>query len=356
MANLSRTISLALFLVLLAPSAFAISQNSSAIVELAVFSVPRGQQFSVDPFMIKGSQSYAVVSNGEVYGIFVSGLPIFEDRPLTAPDEIENALTAYYASQNYSPGVTFEDVHAGIASVSDDYQKGEDKCRILTGTDRTECKSFEGCQKACYSVTSFCLNIALGSGRAFVDEIWEFENNSIALDSAYLNESTAYAQLLDGITHAEAVAYLDALMGVNRAATTASKSALYDGYSYCFEPDYALPVITNMQLTAQKRYALSEPFFTLAEKAKLVRSRTSNALEAMSAQAKDEAAAQAAKDAALAAQNAPPEPLQNASSPEPAAQADSGFPIALAGAGILALMIIAGIYLAFFSKKKGKGL
>ena len=359
MAHLSRTLSLALFLMLFAPSAFAISQNSSAIMEFAVFSVPRGQQFSVEPFPLKDTQAFAVMSNNEVYGIFVSGFPILENRPLTAPDEIENALTAYYTYQNYSPNVTFDDVHAGIASVSDDYQKGEDKCRILTGTDRTECKSFEGCQKACYSVTSFCRNIALGTGRAFVDEIWEFENNSILLDSAYLNESTAYSALLDGITHEEAKAYLNALMGVNRAATTASKSALYDGYSYCFEPDYALPVITNMQLTAQKRYALSEPFFTLTEKAKQVRSRTSKALEAMSAQAKDEAAAQAAKDAALAAQNPPAAPAQNESAPEPlpaAPSQDSGFPIALAGAGILALMIIAGIFLAFFSKKKGKGL
>ncbi len=347
--------------ILLSGAASAITQNSAAILEFASFAVPHGAQFSIQPFPYRGSDCFAVVSGGEIYGIFESGLPLFEDTPLTAPDDIENALTAYYAYQNYSPNITFNDVHAGLLSVMANYHKGEAKCRILTGTDRTACTSFETCQKACYSVTSFCMPIALGTGRAFVNEIWKFENSSKLLGAAYLNESVAYSSLQDGITYGEAKAYLDTLISLNRAATTASKSALYDGYSYCFEPDYALPVITNMQLTAQKRFAQSEPFFTLTEQAMAVRNRTSTALEAMSLQQRDAQAAQAAKDAALAAQKAADAAAQNASTSaqQPAAQAsqpDSGFPLALAGAGLLGVIFIVGIYFAFFSKKKKKVL
>ena len=347
---------LAFSLIMLMPVAFALSSNSSSILAFAQFSVPHGAQFSVRPFPLQGSQAFAVVSNGTIYGIFASGLPVLEDAPLTAPDDIEAALSAYYTSQDYSPNISFSDVHAGLLSVAGNYEKGEAKCRILTGADRTACTSFESCQKACYSVTSFCLNIALGSGRPFVNEIWKFENNSRALGSAYLNESVAYAATQDGITLGEAKAYLDSLIGVNRAATSASKSALFDGYSYCFEPDYALPVITNMQLTAQKRYAQAEAFFTLSETARQVRSRTLAALEAKAAEEKDAQSAQAARDAALAEQNASSAPAQNASAPASAAQPDSGFPLALAGAGILGAIFIAGAYFAFFSKKKGKGL
>ncbi len=344
-------------ILLLSGAASALSENSTAIREFAVVAVPQGQQFSIQPFPLKGSNAFAVATGSEVYGIFVSGLPVLESQPLTAPDEIESALAAYYLSQGYSPNISFTDVHNGLVAVMANREKGEAKCRILTGTDRTPCTSFESCQKACYSVTSFCLSIALGSGRPFVDEIWKFENNSRLLDSAYLNESTAYSALQGGVTPESAKAYLNALIGVNRAATAASKSALYDGYSYCFEPDYALPVITNMQLTAQKRYALSEPFFTLSEKAKLVRSRTLVALDAASAQEKDAEAAQAARDAAaLSAQNESGI-AQNASelSPTPQAQPDgSGALLSMAFVVVVVLAGIAGVALYMKGMKKGK--
>ena len=344
-------------ILLFSGAASALSENSTAIREFAVVAVPQGQPFSVQPFPHQGSNAFAVATGSEIYGIFVPGLPVLEDQPLTAPDEIESALADYYSSQGYSPNISFTDVHSGLMSVMAKHEKGEAKCRILTGTDRTACTDFESCQKACYSVTSFCLNIALGTGRAFVNEIWKFENDSRTLDSAYLNESTAYSTLLDGITPAEARTYLDTLISVNRAATTASKSALYDGYSYCFEPDYALPVITNMQLTAQKRYAQSEPFFTLADKAMLVRSRTLAAVEAASNLEKDKRAAQAARDAALAEQNASAQAAQNVSElpptspPAGVSQSSSGL-LPLLAAGALILIFAAGAFLFARSRKK----
>jgi len=342
------------FFLLFSSTAFALSANSSSILDYASLAVPSGQQFSIQPFSLKDSSAFAVVSNNEVYGIFVSSFPILEDSPLSGSIDIENALTAYYTSKGYSSNITFTDVHSGLQSILANHEKGEAKCRILTGTDRTECTSFESCQKACYSVTSFCLSIALGSGRPFVNEIWKFENDSLTLDSAYQRESISYSTLLDGITPDEAKAYLDTLIGVNRAATTASKSALYDGYSYCFEPDYALPVITNMQLTAQKRYAQSEPFFTLSEKVALVRNRTLAALEAATAHEKDERAAKAARDRVLAEQNAAAL-AQNTSEPQPAPSRASSpdlsmFPILLAV--VLVIVFAAGAYLLKRSKKR----
>jgi hypothetical protein len=245
-------------------------------------------------------------------------------------------------------------VHAGIASVSDDYQPGEDKCRVLTGTDRTECKDFESCQKACYSVTSFCQPIALGSGRVFIDEIWKFENNSIVLDKAYLGEQVAHSALLDGITHEEAVAYLDSLVTLNRAATQASSSQLYDGYSYCFEPDYSLPVITNMQLYAQKAYAKARPFFEIPQEAQLVRQRTLDALERK--KAAEPAPAEnmtngAGLENATVPDNAPPsEP------PASSSLSDNGSAgmLPIAGAAGLALIFAAAIYFALSGKKRKK--
>jgi len=264
---------------ILACAASALSSSSPALLEFASYAVPSNQSFSIQQFPYQGSIGFAVVSNGEVYALFASGVPILEEQPLTGDGQIGGALSAYYSSQGNSPNLSFSDVHAGISSVSGNYAKGEAKCRVLTGTDRTACTSFDTCQKACYSVTSFCQPIALGTGRAFIEEIWEFENSSKALGEAYLNEGVMHAALLDGITHEEAVAYLDSLVALNRAATQASNSALYDGYSYCFEPDYALPVITNMQLSAQKAYARAAPFFAIGATAQQVRARTLAGME-----------------------------------------------------------------------------
>ncbi len=347
----------AAFFILLASPAFALNITTPALLDFAAQAVPADQGFSIAEFPYAGTTGFAVVSNDEVYAIFASGIPLLENQPLTDIHNIEGALADYYLSQGHSPNLTFSDVHAGIASVSDDYEKGEDKCRILTGTDRTECIDFDTCQKACYSVTSFCRPIALGVGRAFINEIWAFENNSILLGTVYLNESVAHAALLDGITQEEAAAYLDSLVAINRAATQASNSALYDAYSYCFEPDYALPVITNMQLYAQKAYAKAKPFFTLAQSAQLVRQRTLDALERKVAPA-PAGAPEANSTAEPALQNTaePGNATLPPSQPEPPAEGISDL-VAMAGAAALVAIFIAGIlHLAFFSKKKKKGL
>lgn len=350
-----KTALLLVALVALLPAcAFALNENSTAILEFAAQAVPSGQSFTISAFPYAGTTGFIVMSGGEAYAIFAEGVPVLDGQPITGIDSIEGALSAYYLSQGYSPNLTLSDVHAGIVSISDNYQPGEDKCRVLTGTDRTECVDFESCQKACYSVTSFCQPIALGTGRVFIDEIWKFENNSIELDKAYLGEQVAHSALLDGIAHEEAVAYLDSLVTLNRAATEASSSQLYDGYSYCFEPDYALPVITNMQLYAQKAYAKSKPFFEIPQQAQLVRQRTLDALERQKAsepaQPENATNASGLENATVPIGSGEPEPAQ-ATSLSDNGSADL---LPLAGAAGLALIFAAAIYLALSGKKKKK--
>ena len=355
MANLRIQLLLALALMLLAPSAHALTANSSAISSFASAAIPANQSYSVQQFPFSGSQDYAVISGSVVYGIFASGVPILEDTPLTAPDELESALSAYYISQGYSSNISFSDIHAGIASVASNREKGEAACRVLLGTDRIPCTDFESCQRACYSVTSFCQPVALGAGRVFINEIWKFENSSRLLTEAYLNESLAYNALSGGVTPAGANAYLGSLVEVNRAATAASKNALFDGYSYCFAPDYALPVITNMELAAQKRYAGAAPFFTLPDDAMQVRQRTNAAL---ANEASQQADSQAAADARAAANSSSAQASNSSSqsdrdAPAPAVSQGATALYIAAGIGLVALLGFAIIFIYLKSKKKG---
>lgn len=336
-------------LAMLAFPAHALTSNSSALLEFASYAVPSNQSFSIQQFPYKGATGFAVVSEGEVYAHFASGVPILEEQPLTGTAQIGDALSAYYLSQGHSQNLSFSDVHAGLLSVMANYEKGEAKCRILTGADRTACTSFETCQKACYSVTSFCQPIALGTSRVFIDEIWKFENNSIALGEAYLNESVAYRAFADGITQEEAHAYLDALVGVNRAATRASNSPLFDGYSYCFEPDYALPVITNMQLSAQKEYAQSEPFFTFNTTVDKVRAHTLAGIERRSFELT------ATSNGTTSLPSFPNQPPAQANESQPAAPSSApldGSALPAAAALSLIILFAAGAFLLASGRKK----
>ena len=305
-----------------------------------------------------------MVSGGEVLSILSGEVPA---AVLTEPAEVEGALSAYYVSLGHSPEAfdSFLSLHDDVAAIRNNRKAGEAKCRILTGTDRHECTTFEGCQQACYSVTSFCLPVALGSGREFIEIIWAFENNTRALDAASENEDRRFAALSSARDGDSSLAYLSALFEVNRAATAASESPLYDGYSYCFQPDYSLPKITVAYLRAKDYLDSFLPFFQLPKRAEEVRQ---NALSAL--QRKQEYGLSLALNASLQAQNgtgngtaAGPEQLQdgNVSTPEQESVSSSGegqvpqpspgipFEI-LAGAALLACAAAA----AFLARGKGR--
>ena len=178
-------------------------------------------------------------------------------------------LGEYYRSKGYSPSAAdgMDSAHQEILGIKDTRKPGEGKCRVLLGTDRSPCYDLLSCQRACYSVTSFCLPIALGSGKTFINTMSEFENATVALDSAYENESAAYGIWKNNSTALSFWGYLHSIELLNKAATRASSSYLYSHYSYCFQPDYSLAALTSIQLAAQKDYQNASRFLTLADDA-----------------------------------------------------------------------------------------
>ncbi|MFA6489257.1 MAG: hypothetical protein WCT52_01100 [Candidatus Micrarchaeia archaeon] len=244
-----------------------------------------GTQHAPVPFQHDNSTAYAAVSGAKVQGFIVFG-DSGSYRIATGTDEIGRILRSYYVSQGYSPEVLsqFSAVHDAILGIKDTHHGGESKCRVLTGVDRSPCYDFLSCQKACYTVTSFCLPMALGAGRPFVDAIWGFENNSAALSRAYENEGTTYSLVLQEGSQYNALAYLASLVEINRVATRASQSALYGGYSYCFTPDYSLPALTSIQQAAQKAYKNASKFYAIPDDAEEVSARTTALMAAYALQ------------------------------------------------------------------------
>ena len=257
-----------------------------AVVVLSAQVAPNGTAHLPIPFQLGGSTAYAIVSGAEIQGFILPSNTMYGYYIATTPGEIEGALQAYYLMEGYSPDALsqFSAVHDGISRIKGTRDSGEAACRVLTGADRNPCDDFESCQKACYSVTSFCLPMALGAGRPFIDTIWLFENDSSALTSAYAAEADAYSAVSQNASQYNALAYLSSLVGINRAATRASQSQLYDEYSYCFSPDYSLPAITRLQQAAQKAYQNASRFYSIVPDAQAIANRTLSGMASYAAQ------------------------------------------------------------------------
>ena len=229
--------------------------------------VPDNMSYSLVSFTHENQTYQAIMVQQQIYAILAPGMREYLFEPITGLEALKAPLYSYYLSQGYSPDAVqqLSDVHAGIDSIRNARKPGEKKCRTLLGTDRLPCDSFQDCLQACYSVTSFCQPVALGAGRDFVDVMWQFENDSKLLDQAYANESAAYNQI--SASQSGPADYLYSLEQINRISTRASANQLFYGYSYCFQPDYSMQQLTNLQLLAQQSYANFSVFYSIGSEA-----------------------------------------------------------------------------------------
>jgi hypothetical protein len=242
------------------------------------FFVPQNASYYLTKFTHEDQTAQALIVNGNtLYAIFMPKTTYSTNiEPLTDKQQIASALRSYYSFFGYSEDAvkSFSSVHGGIAATANASKPGENRCRILLGTDRHMCVDFVSCQKACYSVTSFCQVVALGSGQPFINLIWQFENDSRALDRAYAQEQEAYAAFAQNPSANASAAYLLSLQNLNVAATRAASSPLYYDYSYCFQPEYNLSEMTSLQLAAQRAYKNASHFYLIPVYSEKVRNTT----------------------------------------------------------------------------------
>ena len=247
--------------------------------------VPPGIGFSVENFTCGGKTAYSIVAYDEPMAFFTlnsSQSAIFPGiRPTTDAAAIGDALDCYYMDTGHNPNLTdsFTKIHAEIFKLEGNAERGEQGCRILLGTDRTECVSFESCQKACYSVTSFCQPVALGAGRNFVNEIWAFENNSRALKKAYSTEKDAYIAFMANASKETALGYIDAVNDTLSVAERAASSPLFYDYSYCFSPDYPVYSLYVLETRAERQYQDSSVFYGIQARSREIANQTAMVIE-----------------------------------------------------------------------------
>ena len=339
-----------LALLLILPLSYC-SEYPSGVAELGFSMVPQGAAFSIQNFTFKNNSAYALVLGSEVHAIILEG-SFFGPNAMTDKKELEGALFAYELSNGFDPNALslLLLVHHGIDGIEDDKDAGEAECRRLLGTDRFPCDSFESCRMACFA-TPFCPHFAYGGEPGeFIYVIWDYENDSAALDVAYDLEEDAYGKYLKNKSIETTEAYLATLSNLNRMATQVATTKLHD-YSFCFTPDYSLPAITSLQLQAQMLYKNASRFFNLSSYAEKVQNRTLVGLER-----KREAELQKLLSAPNATESAQEENISDEAGEEsaPSTRDSDG---ALLIAAITLAVLLAGSFIAYLAlrqrKKKG---
>lgn len=327
--------------------------NSQYITALSQYIVPHGEAFSIESFTHQGATAYAVSApSSGVSAIFVLQGFTGKAEPLTERQEIESALQSYYLSRGFDSNAIskLEVVHSGFAGIKNSRKSGEAECFRLMGQENRPCGTdFELCKAYCIG-TPFCNNFAYGGELGeFINVIVQFRNNTAFLDEAYLNESMAYAALNSSPTKESVSAYLASIGGINRAATRVSASILFLGYSFCFTPDYSLPAITSLQLSAQNAFRQGSPFLSLSETAQAIESRT---LGGIASKEKYDAALEKARADAEKKQNETKNQSKNVTiylnasenqtvQPEPEAQKFISADVLAVGAGLIAVLALA---------------
>jgi hypothetical protein len=231
------------------------------------FIMPNQSSYFLDSTIFDNQTVYLILTNGKIISVMLPAQTAGKYSPTTDTKKIGEIMQSYYYSLGYTPqaaeGLSL--AHEKILSIRDRRKSGEAECKRLAGTDHCACDTFESCKQSCMSCTPFCPNFANGGEPGeFIRVIWAFENNTRDLDSAYAAEGAAYAAFNSSRTATSMADYLSSISALNRAATKAASSRLYD-YSFCAQPNYALSDLTTMQLGAQKDYLNSSRFISLPD-------------------------------------------------------------------------------------------
>lgn len=165
--------------------------------------------------------------------------------PIEKKSDISEALSKYYDSLLLKEKAlaAVEDGHAAVQYIGEARLKPEKECRRLMGTDTHECNGEDSCQKACYSVTSFCMQIALGTGKHFIGYIWDMENRTKSLAAGLAAENFSYNLLKANFTPQGVFAYRSAFFSINRDASAIIANPLQNWL--CPMPNFDMGRLTN---------------------------------------------------------------------------------------------------------------
>ncbi|MCX6772522.1 MAG: hypothetical protein NTV88_01995 [Candidatus Micrarchaeota archaeon] len=346
---------LAVLLILAALSPLYYADTPYSVKYFASFILPNTSSYSLDSTIFENQTVYFILTDDKIISVMLPTQSAGKYSPATDTKKIGEIMRSYYYSLGYTPQAAegLSSAHEKIIVIKGRRASGEQKCRVLLGTDRHSCTDFFSCQVACYSVTSFCQPVALGAGREFINYVWAFENNSRDLDAAYASEESSYAAWSSNRTSQTMADYLSSINDINKAATQASSSPLYDGYSYCFRPDYALADITSVQLSAQKDYASSSRFISLPDDINEVMRYAISGLQKKF----DYEVAFNKSMGQYSASNktVAPAPAANVSSKSPAQQASSSSAFLFLAAGSLAVVVLAAGLAFYLLRRKKRG-
>ena len=194
--------------------------------------------------------------------------------------EVEGLLTDKYTAMNltsdslYPASFEMGEILAKVMRFNDSRQPNEGKCRLWIGTDTPEfdCYDPESCFRACH--TPLSNPVASGVGWPFVFAVWEFTNNTKAMDA---NLSAVLKNINDiearsGDTEALLGGLQANLDSIQNSSSIISQSPLFDPwrYSFCWPIKYDRTSLITAKVYANRLYKRMEVVFSIPKQARSI--------------------------------------------------------------------------------------
>ncbi|MCL6089403.1 MAG: hypothetical protein M1530_04560 [Candidatus Marsarchaeota archaeon] len=90
----------------------------------------------------------------------------------------------------------------------------EGRCLDALGLARRPCSDYESCIKSCFASLDFCQPLAQANGKAFIYQVWDYENKTSRLNDALAATEPAYESAWASISSLEIAAYNASLPAV----------------------------------------------------------------------------------------------------------------------------------------------
>ncbi len=194
--------------------------------------------------------------------------------------EAEGMLTDKYTAMNltydslYPTSFEMGEILAMVMRFNDSRQPNEGKCKLWIGTDTPEfdCYDPESCFRACH--TPLSNPVASGVGWPFVFAVWEFTNNTKAMDGnlSAVNKNIDDIEGRSGNTEHLLNDLQANLDNIQNSSSIISQSPLFDPwrYSFCWPIKYDRTSLITAKVYAKRLYERMDVVFSIPKQARSI--------------------------------------------------------------------------------------
>lgn len=211
------------------------------------------RSFSVPYESVDGGNYYYLISFGGSQQFFAK-LWVYSNRTygqlVSDANESRKLVAEYDSKRGASSAIpaSLRNATSRMSNYTSGFASSQSECRRLMGLRNRNCTSFDTCQKACYAVTSFCLEIAQQFGKPFIYQLWQYENDTRDLLSLSASERLLAKEVSSAPTAQNMQSYAAVLGKMDVISTRMVTNNIFVKERYCDPPPLSLTAMRDARL------------------------------------------------------------------------------------------------------------